>query len=127
MQEKDEFTGNESDQYNHVEPCHWINADGSLSYYESMPLDMDKFYTFDRLIRNGAVGIDELQYFVEARTSGKYQNRVASYQIMQIRKLPIAFFTQFRIQPGSISALAGQPITNANALTYLPRVMIEGL
>jgi len=92
VQEKDEFTGNESDQYNHVEPCHWINADGSLSYYESMPLDMDKFYTFDRLIRNGAVGIDELQYFVEARTSGKYQNRVASYQIMQIRKTANSFF-----------------------------------
>jgi hypothetical protein len=92
VQEKDEFTGKESDQYQHISPCHWINADNTLSYYESMPLDMDKFYTFDRLIRNGAVGIDELQYFVEARTSGKYQNRVASYQIMQIRKTANSFF-----------------------------------
>jgi hypothetical protein len=92
VQEKDNLTGNESDQYKHVSPCHWLNTDGSLSYYESMPLDLDKFYTFDRLIRNGAVGIDELQYFVEARTSGKYQNRVASYQIMQIRKTANSFF-----------------------------------
>lgn len=68
VQEKDEFTGNESDQYRQESQCHWENADHTLSYYESMPLDMDKFYTFDREIRNGAVGIDELQYFVEART-----------------------------------------------------------
>ena len=64
VQEKDEFTGKESDQYQHISPCHWINTDNTLSYYESMPLDMDKFYTFDRLIRNGAVGIDELQYLI---------------------------------------------------------------
>ena len=53
VQEKDEFTGKESDQYEHVSPCRWVNTDGYLSYYESMPLNMDKFYTFDRLIRNG--------------------------------------------------------------------------
>lgn len=92
VQETDTFTGNESDQYTHISECRWENADGTLSYYESMPLDMDKFYTFDRLIRNGAVGIDELQYFVEARTSGRFQNRVASYQIMQIRKTANSFF-----------------------------------
>lgn len=81
-----------SDQFIQVSHCHWINTDGTVSYYESMPLDMDKFYTFDREIRNGAVGIDELQYFVEARTSGKFQNRVASYQLMQIRKTANSFF-----------------------------------
>ena len=80
-----------------------------------MPLDLDKFYTFDRLIRNGAVGIDELQYFVEARTSGKYQNRVASYQIMQIRKTANSFFYTVQNPLGLISALAGQPIMNVNA------------
>ena len=91
VQETDTFTGHESDHYNQLNPNHWINDDGTLSYYESMELNLDKFYTFDREIRDGAVGIDELQYFVEARTSGKFQNRVASYQLMQIRKTANSF------------------------------------
>jgi len=68
-----------------------VEADGSLTYYESMPLDLNKFYAFSPLVRNGAVGITELQYYVEARTSGKAQNRVAGYQIMQIRKTALSF------------------------------------
>lgn len=86
------LTGDESDEYEHVSECQWINKDRTLSYYESMPLDMDAFYTFDRKIRDGSVGIDELQYFVESRTSGKFQNRVMSYQLMQIRKTANSFF-----------------------------------
>lgn len=68
-----------------------IEKDDSLTYYESMPLDLDKFYAFSEEIRNGAVGIDELQYYVEARTSMREQNRMASYQIMQIRKTALSF------------------------------------
>ncbi len=82
---------NSSNEFIRVSQCHWVNTEATLSYYESMPLDMDKFYTFNRNIRNGAVGIDELQYFVEARTSGRYQNRVLGYQIMQIRKTANTF------------------------------------
>jgi hypothetical protein len=91
VSEKNEITGKESQEFVRVGVCRWLNMDGTVSYYESMPLDMDKFYTFNKKIRNGAVGIDELQYFVEARTSGKYQNRVLSYQIMQIRKTANTF------------------------------------
>lgn len=68
-----------------------VEPDGSLTYYESMPLDFNKFYAFSPLVRNGAVGVTELQYYVEARTSGKAQNRVATYQIMQIRKTALSF------------------------------------
>lgn len=70
---------------------HVIEPDGSLTYYESRPLDFDKFYSFSKEVRDGAVGITELQYYVEARTSGKEQNRVAGYQIMQIRKTALSF------------------------------------
>lgn len=66
-------------------------ADGSLTYYESMPLDLDRFYAFSPVVRNGAVGVSEMQYYVEARTSGKEQNRVATYQIMQLRKTALSF------------------------------------
>jgi len=68
-----------------------IEPDGKLTYYESMPLDFNKFYAFSPLVRNGAVGITELQYYVEARTSGKAQNRIATYQIMQLRKTALSF------------------------------------
>lgn len=68
-----------------------IEQDGSLTYYESRPLDFNKFYAFSPSVRNGAVGVTELQYYVEARTSGKEQNRVATYQIMQIRKTALSF------------------------------------
>lgn len=68
-----------------------IEEDGSETYYESMPLDMDKFYAFSSEIRKGVVAITELQYFVESRTSGKEQNRIASYQLMQIRKTALSF------------------------------------
>lgn len=64
---------------------------GSLTPYESYPLDFDKFYTFSREVRNGAVGITELQYYVESRTSGRQQNRIMGYQIMQIRKTALSF------------------------------------
>lgn len=68
-----------------------IEEDGGVTYYENLPLDLNKFYAFSPLVRNGAVGVTELQYYVEARTSGKKQNRVASYQIMQIRKTALSF------------------------------------
>lgn len=86
------LTGKESDEYFRTGYCSWMNKDKNISYYESRPLDMDKFYTFNTELRNGGVGIDELQYFVEARTSGREQNRYAGYQIMQIRKTSNSFF-----------------------------------
>jgi len=64
---------------------------GGLTPYESHPLDFDKFYSFSREVRNGAVGITELQYYVEARTSGRQQNRIMTYQIMQLRKTALSF------------------------------------
>lgn len=64
---------------------------GELTPYESHPLDFDKFYSFSREVRNGAVGITELQYYVEARTSGRQQNRIMTYQIMQLRKTALSF------------------------------------
>jgi hypothetical protein len=80
-----------SQEFYRVGQCSWVNADNTLCYYESMPLNMEAFYSFERKLRHGAVGIDELQYFCEARTSGKYQNRILSYQIMQIRKTANTF------------------------------------
>lgn len=68
-----------------------IEENGDLTYYESMPIDMGKFYSQSREIRNGAVGIDELQYYAEARTSGREQNRLGTYKIMQIRKSAMSF------------------------------------
>src|SRR4030042_3942033 len=59
---------------------------GHKTYYESMPLNFDKLYTFNSEISDGVVGITELQYYAEARTSGRGQNRMLSYQLMQIRK-----------------------------------------
>lgn len=64
---------------------------GGLTPYESHPLDFDKFYAFSREVRNGAVGLTELQYYVESRTSGRQQNRIMTYQIMQIRKTALSF------------------------------------
>jgi hypothetical protein len=90
--ERGYLTGKESDIYIQMGPCWWQNIEGSMSYYESLPLDMDKFYRFHQELRRGAVGITELQYFVEARTSIKEQNRLAGYQIMQIRKTANSFF-----------------------------------
>ncbi len=66
--------------------------DGVLTYYENMPLDLEKFYHFSKQLRNGNVAITEFQYYVESRTSGKKQNRLATYQIMQIRKTALSFF-----------------------------------
>lgn len=65
---------------------------GDLTYYENHPLDFDKLYTFNSELSEGAVGITELQYYAEARTSGRGQNRMLSYQIMQIRKSALSFF-----------------------------------
>ncbi len=65
---------------------------GCFTYYENMPLDLDKFYRFSKMLRNGNVGITEFQYYVESRTSGKKQNRLATYQIMQIRKTALSFW-----------------------------------
>jgi hypothetical protein len=81
-------------------PC-WSNVpisffvreeDGGLTYYESMPLDVEKFSNFSPELRNGVVSIQELQYYVEARTSGRLQNRSMGYGIMQIRKTANSFF-----------------------------------
>jgi hypothetical protein len=69
-----------------------IEADGSLTYYESIPLDVEKFTNFSPELRRGVVSIQELQYYVESRTSGRLQNRMISYGIMQIRKTANSFF-----------------------------------
>jgi hypothetical protein len=69
-----------------------LEADGSRTYYESMPLDVEKFSNFSPELRRGVVSIQELQYYVEARTSGRLQNRMMSYGIMQIRKTANSFF-----------------------------------
>ena len=65
---------------------------GELTYHESKPLDFKKFYAFSPEVRKGAVGITELQYYVESRTSGKEQNRIFTYQIMQLRKTALSFW-----------------------------------
>jgi len=84
-----------------VEPNCWDNCQsrycqlcykGALTYYENMPLDMDKVYTFNDELSEGNVAFTEFQYYVEARTSGRQQNRFLSYQIMQIRKSALSFY-----------------------------------
>ncbi len=65
---------------------------GHKTYYESFPLNFDKLYTFNSEISDGACGITELQYYAESRTSGRGQNRMLSYQLMQIRKSAMSFF-----------------------------------
>ncbi len=85
-----------------IEPTCWDLCDrhdlcstcttGHKTYYESSPLNMDKLYTFNSEISNGSVGLTELQYYAEARTSGRGQNRFLSYQLMQLRKSALSFF-----------------------------------
>lgn len=70
--------------------CH-ICGMGHITYYESIPLNMDKVYTFNTELSGGSVGFTEFQYYVEARTSGRQQNRFLSYQIMQLRKSALSF------------------------------------
>ncbi len=89
----------ESDCIDHCQKCiasPWLCGkdcpDAVLTYYENMPLDLDKFYRFSKQLRNGNVAITEFQYYVESRTSGKKQNRLASYQLMQIRKTALSMF-----------------------------------
>ena len=65
---------------------------GDLTYYENYPLDFDKLYTFNSELSEGAVGLTEAQYYAESRTSGRGQNRMLSYQLMQIRKSALSFF-----------------------------------
>ena len=83
-----------------IEPTCWDICDrrlcsrcgmGHATYYESQPLSMDKVYTFNSELSEGAVGFTEFQYYVESRTSGREQNRFLSYQIMQIRKSALSF------------------------------------
>jgi hypothetical protein len=78
----------DSCQSRHCEYCY----KGAITYYENMPLEMDKVYTFNSELSEGAVGFTEFQYYVESRTSGRQQNRFLSYQIMQIRKSALSFF-----------------------------------
>jgi len=84
-----------------VEPNCWDNCQsrychfcykGALTYYENLPIDMDKVYTFNDELSEGNVSFTEFQYYVEARTSGRQQNRFLSYQIMQIRKSALSFY-----------------------------------
>lgn len=84
-----------------VEPNCWDNCrqrychlcyKGALTYYENVPIDMDKIYTFNDELSDGNVAFTEFQYYVEARTSGRQQNRFLSYQIMQIRKSALSFY-----------------------------------
>ncbi len=65
---------------------------GDISYYENHPLDFDKLYTFNSELSEGTVGLTETQYYAESRTSGRGQNRMLSYQLMQIRKSALSFF-----------------------------------
>lgn len=65
---------------------------GHKTYYENMPLNMDKLYTFNSELSDGIAGLTELQYYAEARTSGRGQNRMLSYQLMQIRKSALSFY-----------------------------------
>lgn len=86
-----------------IEPECWDGCDirlpycevcqrGHKTYYESSPLSFDKLYTFNSEISEGVVGITEMQYYAESRTSGRGQNRMLSYQLMQIRKSALSFF-----------------------------------
>ena len=65
---------------------------GHKTYYESHPLNFDKLYTFNSEITEGSVGVTEMQYYAESRTSGRVQNRFLGYQLMQIRKSALSFF-----------------------------------
>ncbi len=65
---------------------------GHKTYYENSPLNMDKLYTFNSEISEGAVGLTELQYYAESRASSRSQNVFLSYQLMQIRKSALSFF-----------------------------------
>ena len=79
------------DVCNRHDLCHKCTI-GHKTYYESMPLNMDKLYTFNSEIGDGVAGLTELQYYAESRTSGRGQNRMLSYQLMQIRKSALSFY-----------------------------------
>lgn len=85
-----------------IEPTCWDVCDrhdlckkcktGHKTYYESFMLNMDKLYTFNSEISQGVVGLTELQFYAESRTSGRGQNRFLSYQLIQIRKSALSFY-----------------------------------
>lgn len=84
----------EKDCYDKCNLPNWRCAkcrSGAKTYYENYPLDFNKLYAFNSEISNGAVGITEMQYYAESRTSGRVQNRFIGYQLMQIRKSALSF------------------------------------
>jgi len=85
----------EKDCYDSCELPNWRCVKcrkGHQTYYENSPLNFDKLYTFNTEIANGSVAITEMQYYAEARTSGRTQNRLLGYHLMQIRKSAMSFF-----------------------------------
>lgn len=66
--------------------------DGSLQILQSSPLDWNALYRMDSGLANGAVVIDELQYFADSRKSGSVKNQILNSVIMQVRKRQLDFY-----------------------------------
>lgn len=66
--------------------------DGSMEKLSSLPLDWNALYKMDEGLSNGAVVIDELQYFGDSRKSGSVKNQILNSVIMQVRKRELDFY-----------------------------------
>lgn len=60
--------------------------------FETEPLDWKAVYALSQDIRDGAVAIDELQYYLDSRTSLTKRNRILNAVIYQVRKRKLDFY-----------------------------------
>jgi hypothetical protein len=63
-----------------------------MEILQSLPLDWNLLYKMDAGLANGAVVIDELQYFGDSRKSGSVKNQILNSVIMQVRKRQLDFY-----------------------------------
>ncbi len=66
--------------------------DGVIRHYESIPLDMNALYTFDKGISNGTVFIDEIQLWSSNHTTMSVVSRLLASILTLIRKRGLSFY-----------------------------------
>lgn len=59
---------------------------------ETLPLDLNALYQLSAELHDGAVAIDELQYFLDSRRSMTVNNRLINAVLNQIRKRKLDFY-----------------------------------
>lgn len=72
------------------------DIDGSITRYESMPLDMNALYTFEKSLVLGTIFIDEIQLWASSANSRAVAARLMADSLTMIRHRGLNFF--FTIQ-----------------------------